>query len=204
MARSLPTWVADLIATGHREDHTAIELTLATGPSVYFATGLIEVNDPEVQLYQAELRESDPLKMDLAQAQDGCTVRIQNVDMVFGQLLTSAGDALDGATAILGLIIVDPATGDAYFDPKMPCDVIADAVDEKEVPLNLIGEIYAAQVVGETWASDFSFLNAPGSTAAPPIIVADPNDLRDPNDPFGIGPNRGRLPDDPSLGFLHV
>jgi hypothetical protein len=322
MPRTLPTWVKDIIASGHREDHTAIQLTLGIldeedNPIVlYFATGLIEVNDPEIQLYQADLDESDPLKMDLQTTQDGCTVNVQNVDLIFGQQLTSATDALDGATAILGLIVVARSSGsltfaanpvdgntlpalngfntiifkaaagdfpeiqigadlattlatlaaalneadgadpdnasllgfeyfaadtrltivaiaggsggdsftlgantanitrsgatltggdNAYFDPKIPCDVIAGAVEEKKVPLNLIGEIYAAQVVGETWASDFPFMNAPGSTAAPPVIVTvDPNDIRDPNDPNGTGLIRGRLPDDPIHGFLSI
>lgn len=322
MPRSLPTWVEDIIATGHREDHTAIQLTLGIldeeeEPIVlYFATGFVEVNDPDVQVYQAELRENDPLRLSLQPAQDGCTLKVQNVDTVFGQQLTSASDALDGATAILGLIIIERASGsltfaanpanndtlpalngfnaivfkavagdfpeiqigadlaatlaelaaqleqadgsdldnepllgfgyyadgtrlvivaheagtagnaftlgtntanitrsgatlagggDAYFDPKVPGDIVAGAVDENQVDLNFIGEIYSAQVVGETWAADFPFQNAPGSTAAPPIIlVGDPNDLRDPNDPDGLRLIKGRLPDDPNLGFLTV
>jgi hypothetical protein len=190
-----------------REDHTAVIITLGIldeddEPIVLrLATGERQVGD---DLFLGKLRENDPLKLSLLPAQDGCTLKVDNTDMLFGQQLTSASEALDGATAILGLIIVDKDTGDAWFDPKMPGDIIGGQVDEIEVPLNFIGEIYAAQVIGETDASVFPYQSTP---AANGVITGDPDDLRDPNRDPGSGdifPIRGRLPDDPTLGFLHV
>jgi hypothetical protein len=194
MARQLTALLQALIDTGHREDHTAIILTLGDGTVLRFATGNIQVG---TDLYLGELAENDPLKMSLQPAQDGCTLKVQNVDKVFGQTLTSISNALDGATAMLGLAFKDKDSGNTWFDPKMPGDIIAGEINETEVQLNFVGDIYAAQVVGETIASVFPYQTPPSA-----LVISDPNDIRDPNDPFGIGPGHGRLPG--HLGFLPV
>lgn len=208
MARELnPECQAVIDSSGtvdsRRSDHTAVIITLGDdeGTVLRFATAEIEVGE---DVFQGLLGESDPLKLSLQPAQDGCTLKITNVNMVFGRQLTAASSALDGATAILGLIIVDKVTGEAWFDPKMPGDIIAGQVDENEVLINFVGEIYAAQVVGETIASVFPYQSTPATTG----VVSgggDPNDLLDPNRGGG-GDDlifiRGRLPDDGRLGFL--
>jgi len=186
-----------------REDHTAVIITLAdeAGTVLRFATGQVQVGE---DLFLGKLRENDPLKLSLLPSQDGCTLRVDNTDKIFGQQLTSAGDALDGATAVLGLIIKDMISGEAWFDPKMHGDIIAGQIDEKEVQLNFIGDIYAAQVIGVTIASEFPYQSLPPASAI--TVSRDPNDLLDPNRSAdgGLPLVKGRIPDDPSLGFLQV
>ena len=193
MARILDPDLQALIDSGHRADHAAVIITLGDATVLRFATGRQQVG---ADLYLGELGENDPLKMSLQPTQDGCTLKVQNVDKVFGQQIASADTALNGATAMLGLIFVDEDSGDAWFDPKMPGDIIAGEVSENEVQLNFIGDIYAAQVVGDTIASVFPYQSTPAA-----FIAVDPNDIRDPNDPFDIGPRHGRLLGD---GFLQM
>lgn len=217
MPRTLDSDLQALIDTGHRADHTAVVLTLGdAGPTVlHFATGQQLVGS---DLYLGELKESDALKMSLSTVGpsgnpqvDGCTLKIQNVDMVFGRQLTAASDALDGATAMLGLIFVNPDTGQTWFDPKMPGDIIGGAIDENEVPLNFVADIYASDVVGETIASVFPYQTPPVVSG---IVVSDPNDIPvgGGGDVGGGGLNggglgggggRGRLPD-LGPGFLPI
>lgn len=198
MPRDLPEELQALIDSGHRKDHTALILTLGDGTVLPFATATIQVGVDE---FLGVLGQSDALKTSLdATRLDGCTLKVQNVDMVFGRQLTSASDKLDGATAILGIIFEDEDTGETWFDAKMPGDIIAGEVNENEVQLNFIGDLYASQISGVTISSVFPYQNVQLTTR---VIAADPNDLRDPND-LGDGQKKGRLPDDPSLGFLHV
>jgi hypothetical protein len=199
MPRTLDTDLQALIDTGHREDHTAVVLTLGDGTVLRFATGQQLVGS---DLFVGELKENDPLKMNLTPQQDGCTLNVQNVDMVFGRQLTAALDKLDGATAVLGLIIVNPDNGQAWFDPKMPGDIISAAIDENQVQLNFIGDIYIAQVVSETIASVFPYQTPPVASG---IVASDPNDILN-GPPIGpsIGVGGGRLPDDPGMGFIGV
>lgn len=188
-----------------REDHTAVIITLSDEDEtvVRFATAEIEVGD---DVFLGKLAENDPLRLSLQPSQDGCTLKVDNTDKVFGQQLTSASEALDGATALLGLIIKDKVSGDTWFDPKMPGDIIAGQIDEKEVLQNFIGEIYAGRVVGESIASVFPYQSTP-ATSGVAAGGGDPNDLLDPNrgnDGSGLILIRGRLPDDPDRGFLLV
>jgi hypothetical protein len=198
MPRTLPVALQALIDSGHRKDHTALILTLASGVVLRFATATIQVGD---DLFQGVLGQSDPLKTSLdATRMDGCTLKVQNVDMVLGRQLTSASTALDGATAILGVIFQNEDTGETWFDPKMPGDIIAGEVNENEVQLNFICDLYASQIAGVTISSVFPYQNAQLISR---VALPDRNDLGDPND-TGDGHKRGRLPDDPFLGFLHV
>lgn len=184
------------------ETHTAIVLTLGDGSAVlYFSTALETVG---ANVFQAELDESDPLKMSLdGLAFDSQGLKVQNVSQVFGQQLTSASEALEGATAVLAMIFKDVDTDEVFYDEKMPGDVMAGAVSQNVAELPFVAEIYAAQVVTDTIASVFPYQNAPA--IAP--VLGDPNDLLDPNNLPGVGGIRfggGRLPTDPGFGFDFV
>lgn len=197
MPRVLDPDLQSLIDSGHCEDHTAIVITLGDGTIVHFATAetLVEVEGAE-QTFAPQLRESDALQMSVNQALDNQQLRIQNVDMVFGQQLTSVSNALEGATAILVHLFRDPATSTVYYDEKMPGDVLAGAVAEESVELRFVGDIYAAQVVTDTIASVFPYQNPP---ATGPSVIRDPDDIRDPD----LNPWRwkGRLPNDTGWGW---
>lgn len=200
MSRVLDPELQALIDGGHCEDHTAIIITLGDDSVVHLATAaaVAEV-DGEEESFAAQLKESDGLQMSLTSESDNQQLRIQNVDKLFGQQLTSVSNALEGATAELGHIFRNPDTGAVYYDPKMPGEVMSGAVTENAVDLPFVGDIYAAQVVTDPIAAVFPYQNPP---ATGPNLDRDPDDTRDPNDPSRM-PWKGRLPGDTGFLFLH-
>lgn len=187
MPRTLDPALQTLIDSGHCEDHTTLVLTLGNGTVLRFATAGMLIDG---HTFLAELKDNDAFKMSLAQATDRTNLKAQNVDKVLGQTLLGIADALEGATAMLGIAFIDDE-GTIYHDDKMPGDVIAGAIDESEVQLRFVGDIYGAQVVGETVASVFPYESTPSST----VPDRDPDDIgpwRDPADDGGG--RRGRLP----------
>lgn len=203
MARELDPDLVTLINSGSCEDHTTLVLTLGDGVTVLrLATAELLIDG---ETFTAALKDSQGLKMSLDRVTDRIMLVVQNVDTVFGQLITASESALEGATGVLGIAFVDGG-GTVFYDEKLSGDVIAGAIDENEVELNFVADIYAALVVGETVASVFPYMATP-----PTEIVTDPNDLGPGGDPggdsfggFGIGNgggiNGGRLPP-PMRGF---
>lgn len=178
-----------LINSGHAEDHTCVVITLGDGATILrFSTAELTVGG---NTFLAKLGPSDGLTMSLTNAMDRMSLKAQNVDKLLGQQITSLSSALEGATAVLGIAFRDQdASGPWYYDEKMPGDLLTGAVDEQWVELPFVGDIYGAQVAGETVASVF-----PYQDVTPIEIRFNPNDLPNPNDP-DEDPRRtgGRIP----------
>ncbi len=191
MPRELIPEIEAMIESGHCEDHTAVVITLGDGsPPLRFATAEQQVGS---DVFLGKLRESQGLKMSLTAEFDQQIVEASNVDKVLGQQLTSVSNALEGATAKLGTIFVDEATGDAFFDEKLPCDVFTGAVDENGSALELVADIYSPRIVGVTVASVFTW-----NDRVPVESIQDPNDIPrgpfDPHNPFDPWQRDGRIP----------
>jgi hypothetical protein len=155
--RVLDSNLQALIDTGHREDHTALVLTLGNGRTVRFATADIAIGIDE---FQPELAENDVLKISFDLASNGQTLKVQNVDRVFGRQLAGATELLEGASAVLGMIFRrNPDTGDVWFDPKMPGDVLAGQIDENAVELKFVADLNAGSISGVPIASIFPYSN---------------------------------------------
>jgi hypothetical protein len=178
-----------LINSGHAEDHTCVVITLGDATILRFSTAKLSVG---ADAFLGNLGPSDGLKMSLTVAIDRTGLKAQNVDKILGQQITSVSNALEGATAVLGIAFRNQdGSGPWYYDEKMPGDLLTGAVDEQWVEFSFVGDIYGAQVVGETVASVF-----PYQDATPIENLVDPNDLPGGGDDGDIGPRpgRGRLP----------
>lgn len=186
MPRVLEPELEALIDSGHREDHTCVVITLGNATVLRFATAELEADG---NVFIGNLGENDPLKMSLTIAIDRTSLKAQNVDQVLGQQLTSISNALEGATVMLAIAFQDQnREGPIYYDEKMPGDLMSGAVDEKWVDLPVVGELYAAQVVGETVSSVFPYQH----DSVPAGSIVDPDDLRP--IPRNGGYTAGRMP----------
>ena len=184
MSRTLSAEAQALLNTGHIEGRTAVVITLGNGTVLRLSSAEFTIDG---QLFTADLEETDALKMGLdTTAVDRTTLKIQNVDKLFGQQLTGASDALEGATAMLGFAFREANNPNApwFYDEKMPGDIIAGAVDQNRVELKFLADIYGALVVGETVSSVFPYQQE--KAIAPRV---DPNDL-----PGGGGGEDGENP----------
>lgn len=193
MPRTLDPAAQELIDGGHVDDHTAVVITLGTGTVLRFATaGFIYGGNT----WLGVLEETGTFKMNNdVQAVDRAMLKVTNVDLAFGQEVTSASEALEGATAMLGYAFrAQDGSGPWYYDEKMPGDIVAGAVDENIVELSFIGDIYAGQIVGEIVSEVFPYQQESGARLRP----SDPNDLPVPDD-IPRGP--GRFPDTREPGF---
>lgn len=180
---------ADLLAlinSGHAEDHTCVVITLGDGTILRFSTAALTIG---ADTFLANLGASDGLKMSLTVAIDRLGLKAQNVDTILGQQITSVSNALEGATAVLGIAFrKQDGSGPWYYDEKMPGDLLTGAVDETWVELPFVGDIYGAQVVGETVGSVF-----PYQDVIPIESRVDPNDIPGgPLDDPDTMPRRGR------------
>src|SRR5882724_1461215 len=151
--RDLDPALQALLDSGTCEEHTTIVITLGDGTLLRFATAELLIDG---HTFKANLKASDVLSMSLTKAIDSMVLRVQNVDMVFGQQLTGITNALNGATAMLGIVFIDKL-GNQYYDEKVPGDIIAGAVDETvdppECPIMFVAEMYAGFINGDTIAS---------------------------------------------------
>jgi hypothetical protein len=176
MSRTLDPDFQALIDTGHFERHTAVVITLGDDDETVlrFARSETPVG---VDVFLALLGESDPLRMSLqGQATDRQGLKAQNLDGILGQQLTGISNALEGATAVLGVIFQDQDhLGPIFYDEKMPGDIVAGAVDRQWAELNFVGDLYGGQIVGVTVGAAFPYQQ----TVAPAQVLLDPNDLRD-------------------------
>ena len=189
MSRVLDPELQALIDSGHCEDHTAVVITLGDGTTILrLATAEVNVDG---DLFLANLKETEGLKMSLTRAYDRTKLSAQNVDKVLGQQLTGMTNSLEGATAMLGHIFIDPRTGTVYYDEKLPGDILTGQVDEETVELSFVADIYGGMVVGDTVGSVF-----PYQDPTPAEDHIDPNDLIDPNDRWHwwLEDDFGRLP----------
>jgi hypothetical protein len=183
MPRTLSAGLQALIDSGQREDHTCVVITLGNGTVLHFATAELTAGG---HFFIGNLGENDPLKMGLTVAVDRTNLKAQNVDKVLGRQLTGISNALEGATAMLAIAFQrQDRTGPIYYDEKMPCDVMTGAVDERWAELPVVGELYSAQVVGDTVSSAFPYQQ----DAAPTPIINNPDDL--PSVPTGSGSSGG-------------
>lgn len=195
MPRTLETELQTLIDSGHCEEHTTLVLTLGDATVLRLATAELLIDG---HTFAGVLGESDALSMSLTRATDRASLKVQNVDTLLGQQLLGTADALEGATAMLGMAFIsDDVT--VYHNDKMPGDMLTGAIDENEVELRFVGEIYGAQIVGESVSVVFPY-EAPAAALLPNFT--DPNDIPH-GDPIRPRPptGGGRIPDYPG-GFL--
>lgn len=146
MPRVLDADFQALIDSGHAEDHTCVVITLGNGTPLKFSTAALTAG---ANTFLGNLGESEGLKMTLTVAIDRIGLKAQNVDKILGQQITSVSNALEGATAVLGIAFRNQdGSGPWYYDEKMPGDLMTGGVDEQWVELSFVADIYGAQVVG--------------------------------------------------------
>lgn len=199
MPRELRTELETLIATGHCNWATAIDVVLTGDVPLHFSSSEIYVNrfDVSDRQYLAKLRNIQALEMSLVPEDDMITFDVANVDTVVGQTLTGAERRLDGARATVGTIFIDRAdsnfaAGQHIYDARMPGELVAGEVADENVGFTLQSDVDAVTISGRTIASEFQW-REPVSV----VPLSDPLDLGgglgggggggDEYDPFGLG-----------------
>lgn len=193
MARELSAGLQALIDSGHCMWFSTVVVTLTDPniPPIYLGTGEHEIDN---KIFVAQLTQVEPFLASLTREQDFIVFRVNNVDTVMGQLLTGQTRMLDGATGMLGIIFINGDTGEAFYDEKMPGDIMSADVLAPDVGFELVSAIDAVQVSGETWSSSFPWREPLASARVNDIddlITDDDNDRI-----IIIGGRRGRYPID--------
>ena len=155
-----------------------IDLTLGDGTPLHYGSGDITLG---LIQYNAGLVESDPLKISLTDAADYVTLRLSNLDRELGRLVTGETDALERAEVAYGIVVIDPITGDTFYDQMFFGEVQTAPVDETQQPpavvLDVASDVEAAPPVqGRLVSEVFAFIGA-----GPAQLTGDPNDLAPPS-----------------------
>lgn len=184
MPRELRPELETLIASGHCNWHTAMDITLTSGTQLYFSSGEIYVNRFGVtRQYLAKLREVGQLDLSVDVEVDQIGFKVANVDMVIGQTLTGATRQLDGARGTRGVIFIDRndtnfSAGQHILDQNFPGELVASEVSDETADFSMPSVIDSVIVSGRTIASEFQWRepvsNVPDSDPSDiPIIVPD-------------------------------
>ena len=182
MPRELSAPLAALVASGHRRQHVALDVTLRDGTQFHLATGVATVGPVA---YDPGLDEVEAMQLSLFADDDSQSLKAQNVDGVLGLTMTGQTNMLAGAKAVSGVIFKDPSTNETFYDERMPGVLLASNVTAKHVELVLVDEVYATVISGVSVTEEFPVRDAPPAATRP-----DPDDLLPP-----------RVPTDPDLNL---
>lgn len=165
MPRELRTELQTLIATGHCNWHTTVDITLTGNQQLFLSSGEIYVNRfGKIQQYLAKLPKDgiEPLALSQDTEVDMMPFKVGNVDMVMGRTLTGAQRRMDGAKGIVGTIFIDKtdpnfAAGQHIWDAKMPGELVSGEVKDETVDFSLVSAVDTVIVLGRTIASEFQW-----------------------------------------------
>jgi hypothetical protein len=163
MPRELRTELETLIATGHCNWHTTVDVVLTGDVELHLSSGEIYVNRFGVtRQYLGKLENIQQLDMDLSTAVDQMIFSVANVDMVVGQTLTGADRRLDGARAVVGTLFIDRddpdfAAGQHIYDARMPGELVTGEVSDPGVGFTVVSDVDSVVVAGRTIASEFQW-----------------------------------------------
>jgi hypothetical protein len=153
----------------HARDVTADALKLAAtpgGPAVdvtWAGTGSMTLTPVTVLrlatadvtvgglLYAGHLRPTEGLKLTKTASLDRFAARVQNADRAMGLAVMDAENALEGALAVIGTVHVDPDSGAAHYDPRLPGLVVGAQVDEatSSVSFAVVSDVDEAEYAGD-------------------------------------------------------
>jgi hypothetical protein len=145
-----------------------LDVQLKSGEELHLATAPVTIGD---NLYAPVLKEPGVVKLSAFADDDSQALKVSNVEYEFGQALTGAENALDGARATSGLLFVDDEGGGQWYDERMPGELLAGEVTEEAVSFDLVDELYAVVVAGERVVDVHPFRQPPA-----PVVRPDPND----------------------------
>jgi len=203
MPRELRPELEALIAGGHCNWHTAIDLELTSGTELHFSTGEIFVDRFGIERqYLAKLPRDGVGQLDMSVdiEVDQIAFKVANVDMVTGQLLTGATRQLDGARGTRGVIFIDRdldfSAGQHILDQNFPGELVAGEVSDETVDFTMPSVVDTVIVAGRTIASEFQW-REPVSN----VPIFNPREFPPggPRDDFGGG---GRYGDPLSPGIM--
>lgn len=163
MPRELRTELEDLIASGHCNWASTIDVVLTGAIDIHLSSSEIFVDRFGItRQYKAKLRNIQSLDMSLDVEVDQQIFDAANVDTVIGQTLTGAERRLDGARATVGTIFIDPddpdfSAGQHIYDARMPGELVAGEVSDENVGFTLISDVDAVVISGRTIASEFQW-----------------------------------------------
>lgn len=166
-----------------------LDVQLNDGTELHLSTQPVEMNG---NLYSPILKEPGVLRLTLFADDDTQDVKVSNVEPQFGQTLTGAQNVLDGARATSGVLFIDVATADQWFDERLPGELIAGEVDEEKVDFGLVDELYAIIVAGERVIDVHPFRQPPAPEVRPDPVDNAPTSLPNPDPTRGWIPPGGR------------
>lgn len=180
MPRELRPELEALIASGHCNWHSAIDIELTSGTELHFSSGEVFVDRFGIERqYLAKLRDVGPLDLSMDIEVDQIAFKVANVDMVAGQLFTGATRQLDGAQGTRGVIFIDRdadfSAGQHILDQNFPGELVAGEVSDETVDFTMPSVVDTVIVSGRTIASEFQW-REPISN----IPLFDPSDLPSP------------------------
>lgn len=170
MPRELRPELEALIATGHCNWHTTIDVVLTGDVVLHLSSGEIFVNRFGVtRQYLGKLTNVQRLDMSIDISVDQMLFDVANVDTIVGQTLTGADRRLDGARATVGALFIDPndpdfAAGQHIYDARMPGELVTGEVSDPAVGFTLTSDIDVVEIAGRTIASEFQWREPIGMT----------------------------------------
>ncbi|MFN7949431.1 MAG: hypothetical protein U0Z53_29010 [Blastocatellia bacterium] len=145
MSRTLTIPLTTLIASGRAASYLTLELTLAAGAVLRFATGLVADSGG---IYQPLLRQLGALRQSQTRAADRIELGISNIDQAMGLLMADPTDVLRGARAVIRKVFLDD-TGALieHTKPLMKGVVMGAKTDEEFVRLTIWSDLAAARQI---------------------------------------------------------
>lgn len=120
--------------------HTTLDLYLADSSQIHVATAAFTIDS---RTYTADLRKAGELKQSISSPPNRVNVTIQNVDKVFGEIVTD--EDLVKATAVVGRYYADDdATNPAEWVELFRGEARPIGLDENEVTLEVLHDLVAA------------------------------------------------------------
>ena len=191
MPREVRTELQTLINTGRCAWHSTYDIFLTDGEDLYLSTGEIHVNrfGKDQQYLARILPDVGELAMSSDVEVDGQEFKATNVDLIIGQLLTTAVRRMDGALVTIGILFLElgQPVSQAIWDAKMPAVLVAGEVGDESVNFTAVSQVDLVVVSGRSISNEFQW-QEPVSV----VPVSDPNDIPPYQDPNEDSPGRGR------------
>lgn len=153
MPREISSGLADLLAKHSVNTQTTLDIirTSGKGDPLYLATDSFTIDTRE---YSADLLRADQIQQSIAVSTNRVTVRISNVDKVFGGIV--AGESLIRAVAILGRFFRDEQTAEDEPDTGewaelFRGEIIPIEFTESEAVLEIVHDLTAAGFCVANW-----------------------------------------------------
>lgn len=192
MPRELRPELETLIARGHCNWATVMQITLTGGTQIHLSSSELFVDRFGItQQFLGKLEKDNlgALAMSVDEEVDQIDFTVANVDMVMGRQLTGEERKMDGARAVRGVVFIDRFqpidAGQHILDYNFPGELLSSEITDPSVGFSLVSDPDSVIIAGRTIASEFQWREPVSS-----IQVLDPSDIL-PVGPGGLGPGRG-------------